>query len=102
MKTRIISACVMLPLLIIVYLGGWFIWAAALVVAAIGIREFYKGFEAAGARPCYAIAYAAIALLYAANAFAPYDTRLTMIWIILITASMPPSVHACNFLNLRP
>lgn len=53
MKTRIISACVMLPLLILVYLGGWFIWAAALIVAVLGVREFYKGFEASGAKPCY-------------------------------------------------
>lgn len=47
----------MLPLLILVYLGGWFIWAAALIVAVLGVREFYKGFEASGAKPCYPIAY---------------------------------------------
>ena len=64
MKTRRISACVMLPLLRSVYLGGWFIWAAALIVAVLGVREFYKGFEASGAKPCYSIAYGAIALLY--------------------------------------
>lgn len=87
MKTRIISACVMLPLLVIVYLGGWFIWAAAIAVASIGIREFYKGFEAAGAKPCYTLAYVAIGLLYVANALAPYDIRFTMIWIVLVTAA---------------
>ena len=44
MKTRIISACVMLPLLILVYLGGYPLMAAAFLVGAIGLHEFYKGF----------------------------------------------------------
>lgn len=87
MKTRIISACVMLPLLIVVYLGGWFIWAAAVAVAVIGIREFYKGFEVSGTKPSYPIAYGAIALLYGVNAMHPYDMRLTMIWLVLVTAA---------------
>ena len=86
MKTRIISACVMLPLLILVYLGGWFIWAAALIVAVLGVREFYKGCEASGAKPCYPIAYGAIALLYGIGAVSPCDMRLMMIWVVLVTA----------------
>lgn len=87
MKTRIISACVMLPLLALVYLGGWFIWGAALAVAVIGIREFYKGFEASGTKPSYPIAYASIALLYGANALLPGDMRITMIWLVLTVAA---------------
>ena len=51
MKTRILSACIMLPLLILVYLGGLWLFAAALAVGVIGLREFYKGFEAVGTRP---------------------------------------------------
>ena len=62
MKTRILSGLVMAPLLILVYLGGGFIWAAALIVAIIGCRELYKGFEASGAKPCFALGYAAIAV----------------------------------------
>lgn len=76
----------MLPLLILVYLGGWFIWAAALIVAVLGVREFYKGFEASGAKPCYSIAYGAIALLYVIGAVSPHDMRLMMIWVVLVTA----------------
>lgn len=87
MKTRIISACIMLPLLALVYLGGWFIWGAALVVAVIGVREFYKGFEASGTKPSYPIAYAATALLYGANALFPGDMRITMIWLVLTVAA---------------
>ena len=63
MKTRIISACVMLPLLILVYLGGYPLMAAAFLVGAIGLHEFYHGFEAAGTKPCMAIAYTALVAL---------------------------------------
>ena len=34
----------MLPLLILVYMGGIWITAAAFVVGIIGLNEFYKGF----------------------------------------------------------
>ncbi len=89
MKTRIISACIMLPLLILVYLGGWFIWAAALIVAGLGIREFYKGFEATEVKPSYAIGYVSIVLLYCINIIAPYDQIFIMAWMtITVMASM--------------
>lgn len=84
MKTRIISGVAMLPLLAVVYFGGWFIWAAALAVALIGVREFYKGFEASGAKPNYKLAYGAAILLYAIGAFAPQDMHLILIWVVLV------------------
>lgn len=87
MKTRIISACIMLPLLILVYLGGWFIWAAALAVAFLGVREFYKGFEASGSKPCYPLAYVAIAALYIINVAAPKDANLITLWVALTVAA---------------
>ena len=87
MKTRIISACIMLPLLLLVLWGGPFIIAAAVVVGFLGVREFYKGFEAAGAKPCYPIAYVALAALYAINIIAPERTELLMLWIVLVTAA---------------
>ena len=45
MKTRIISGLVMAPLLIVLYLGGWWLWAAALLIAVMGLQEFYKGWN---------------------------------------------------------
>ena len=86
MKTRILSGLVMAPLLILVYLGGGFIWAAALIVAIIGCREFYKGFEASGAKPCFALGYAAIAVLFA-TAFAKITVVTSVfipLWIFLV------------------
>ena len=51
MKTRIISGLVMAPLLIVLYLGGWFLWAAALTIAIMGLQEFYNGWKALDVHP---------------------------------------------------
>ena len=89
MKTRIISACVMLPLLMLVYLGGYPLMAAAFLVGAIGLREFYQGFEAAETKPCGPIGYTALIALYALNLAFPSDLRFVMVWIVLVVmASM--------------
>ncbi len=67
MKTRIISACVMLPALLIVYFGGYALLAACFLVAVVGLGEFYRGFEAMGIRPSHWIGNAAVVALYAIN-----------------------------------
>lgn len=84
MKTRIISACIMLPLLALVYLGGYWLLGACLLVSNIAVREFYRGYEAAGAKPAYGLAYAAIALLYCFQIYAPNDHRLILFWAVLV------------------
>ena len=48
MKTRIISGLVMAPLLVLVYLGGYWLMAAAFAVSVMALHEFFRGFEAAG------------------------------------------------------
>lgn len=89
MKTRIISACIMLPLLIVVYLGGYWLMAAAFIVGIIGLHEFYKGFEAVGTVPCKPLGYAAAVMLYGLNIFFPEDYRFVMFWAALaVIASM--------------
>ena len=89
MKTRIISACIMLPLLIVVYLGGYWLMAAAFIVGIIGLHEFYKGFEAVGNVPCKPLGYAAAVMLYGLNIFFPEDYRFVMFWAALaVIASM--------------
>lgn len=64
MKTRIISGIAMLPLLAIIYLGGYFIVAGALLVGLIGLKEFYKGFEAIDIVPSYIIGVVSTLGLY--------------------------------------
>ncbi len=89
MKTRIISGLVMAPLLILVYLGGPFIWAAALLVSMIACKEFYKGFEASGAKPCYLLGYIAIGVLYLSTLFIDMGAISIFIqfWLFMVVVS---------------
>ena len=94
MKTRIISACIMLPLLILVYLGSYWLMAACMIVSFIGVREFYKGYEAVGTRPAYAIAYTLIILLYGAEILMPGDMRVMLLWMVI--AVMGSMIYGFN------
>ncbi|MBQ9961727.1 MAG: phosphatidate cytidylyltransferase [Firmicutes bacterium] len=89
MKTRIISGLLMAPLLVIVVLGGWFLWAAALLIALVACKEFFKGFEASGTKPSFAIGYTAIAALFLTN-LAPEEVRtkiLLPLWFFLVVVA---------------
>lgn len=89
MKTRIISGLLMAPLLIIIVLGGWLLWAAALAIGLVACNEFFKGFEAYGTKPSAAIGYTAITALFL-TALAPEDIRTTVLiplWFFLVVVS---------------
>ena len=64
MKTRIISGVVMLPLLAVLYFGGWAVKIAGFLVAVIGIKEFYSGFEKMDIKPSFAIGMCSAAMLF--------------------------------------
>ena len=83
MKTRIISGLIMAPLLVLVWLGGYWIMGAAFVVGLIGIRELYSGFEAQGIKPSREIDYVAICVLYLLNIIWPENHELAMLWIVI-------------------
>ena len=53
MKTRVLSGLVMVPLLAILYFGGYVLFAACLCIGLMGVREFYNGFHAIGVKPSY-------------------------------------------------
>ncbi len=69
MKTRILSGLIMLPLLVILYFGGYALFAACFLIGIMGVREFYNGFAAMGVKPSFAIACIAAVSLYAVNFF---------------------------------
>ena len=75
MKTRIISGLVMVPLLIILYLGGWWLWAAALLIAVMGVQEFCKGWNNLDVHPSKEICYIMTVLLFVTAV--PYNTGRT-------------------------
>ncbi len=64
MKTRIISACVMLPLLALVFLGGYPLMAACALVGIMGAYEFIKGFKAMGINGSFPVAAGSAVVLY--------------------------------------
>ncbi len=64
MKTRIISGLVMAPLLVVLYLGGWWLWAAAFLIAVMGVHEFCNGWNSIDVHPSKPICYAMTALLF--------------------------------------
>ncbi len=99
MKTRIISAIIMLPLLLFVYLGGLWLKFAVVCVSVIGLDEFYKGFRAEGVKPSFPIGIGSVCLLYifhtiiinneAAGTAGPDAAVIYMLWLfIVVLASM--------------
>lgn len=87
MKTRVLSGLIMLPLLIILYLGGYVLFAACLIIGIMGVREFYNGFKAMDIKPNFAIACISAAALYAINLFCE-NYQWYMVWffgVVLIS-----------------
>lgn len=79
MKTRILSGLIMVPLLAVLYFGNYVLLLACFIIGVMAVREFYKGFEAMGIKPCYYVAYAAVLGLYAINMFTK-DYHWYMVW----------------------
>ena len=83
----------MLPLVIVLYLGGWWLWAAALIVSLIAIHEFCKGWENMGVHPSAPICYAATLLLFGTYPFTistdmPRQTMMFMgMWLFISVAA---------------
>lgn len=98
MKTRIISALIMLPLLLLIYFGGIWLKLAVIAVSVIGLSEFYKGFRAEGVKPSFVIGVASIVLLHVfhtinvtvgAEGKGPDAGVMYMLWLfITVAASM--------------
>lgn len=82
MKTRIISGLLMVPLLIILYLGGYVLAVACFLIGIIGVYEFYKGFMKMGVRPSVIIAFLSTAGLYYIHLFGK-NNDLYMFWLFV-------------------
>ena len=84
MKTRILSAIIMLPLLALVFIGGRLLLIACFVIGILGVREFYHGFESLNIKPSYMVANISILGLYAINLFAPLNDQFYMLWLLAV------------------
>lgn len=70
MKTRILAGLAMLPLLLVIYFGGWILWICCLAIGIMAIYEFYRGFKAMDIHPSLPIGIGGAALLYIINLIA--------------------------------
>lgn len=93
MKTRVIAGLCMAPLLVILYFGGCALFVAWILIAVIGLREFYQGWENIDVKPSNGAGIIMIGLLALIAGvtqlldadFLPY----TMLWLVVsIAASM--------------
>lgn len=67
MKTRIVSALIMLPLMIVVYIGGYLLMGFCLLVGIVGLIEFYNAFEKIEVKASKPFGMVALAALYIVN-----------------------------------
>ena len=64
MKTRIISALIIVAIgMSCIVVGGYATSALVLFIAIVGLHEFYKAFENKGHKPVYAVGYLFVAML---------------------------------------
>ena len=82
MKTRILSGLIMVPLLAVLYFGGYVLTAACFIIAIVGVYEFFRGFKAMDVHPSYPVALLSAIFLYAMNIFTENDTW-HMLWLFL-------------------
>ncbi|MBQ9707699.1 MAG: phosphatidate cytidylyltransferase [Firmicutes bacterium] len=89
MKTRILSGLIMLPLVIILILGGYVLFAACFVIGIMAVREFFNGFKAMDVHPSLPIAVGAAVFLYASKLIVGESEHVMMFWFFgVVVASL--------------
>lgn len=78
MKTRILSGLIMLPLLIIIILRGWVLFAGCFVLSLMAVYEFYRGFKELNIKPSYPIAVGSTLALYIIGVLSYVGSEYTM------------------------
>ena len=88
MKTRILSGLIMLPLVVILILGGYVLFAACFVIGIMAVREFYNGFKAMDVHASLPIAVCEAVGLYVIE-LVTQEPRWLMLWFFgVVVASL--------------
>ena len=82
MKTRVLSGIAMVPLLAVVYFGGWLMALAVTFVCIQGLEEYYKGFDAAGYKANRIIGWGAALVLM--GMVITGHMEFTGLWMVLV------------------
>ena len=104
MKQRIISGFFMVPFLVVLYFGGIPLEIACIFASVVGVREFYKGFQAYNVFPSFLIGYAWIAILYiiGGNIIMPAAVEPMYIMAWLVSGVMASSLYIFRVDRRKP
>lgn len=100
MKTRIISGLAMLPLLLIVYFGGYPLTIAAACLGYMGVTEFFNGFDNTGIHPSKKIAYIMITILYAWQMLVGPEPIFLCAWVVV--SAMASMIYGWDLKDHEP
>ena len=82
MKTRVISSLIMAPILLIVFLGGYFMLSGAIVFTILAIREYCSAFGEK--RPAEWVLIASLCILYGGLFIEPLQPfAILAIWLFI-------------------
>ncbi len=93
MKTRVLSALILVPLAIFVYMGGMPLLIMAFLISALAMSEFADGFARIGAAPskpagwiCLSILYLLCAHMILTGSQAESYAQYIMLWFFFVVA----------------
>ncbi|MGM9530457.1 phosphatidate cytidylyltransferase, partial [Intestinibacter sp.] len=90
MKTRIIAGLALVPLLLLVILGGIPLYVGEFVIVAIAINEFYKAFKEKEINPIFSLGYVFAFYLFIKNCFSlEMNCTYIVIFILFICSIIP-------------
>ena len=69
MKTRILAGLALVPLLLLVILGGLPLYIGEFIIISIAINEFYKAFKVKQINPIFSLGYIFAFYLFIKNYF---------------------------------
>ncbi len=101
MKTRVIAGFCMVPLLVLVYLGGYWLMATTFIIAILGAKEFYDGFRAMDIHPSYIIGFVSIFLLFGMNLWKGLFASTAYIYIAWMVITVFACLIYCLDINKR-
>ncbi|MGM9535358.1 MAG: phosphatidate cytidylyltransferase [Intestinibacter sp.] len=90
MKTRIIAGLALVPLLLLVILGGIPLYIGEFVIVAIAINEFYKAFKEKDINPIFSLGYIFAFYLFIKNCFGLEMNYTYIVIFILFICSIIP------------
>ncbi len=82
MKSRIISGIAMLPLIVLVILGGYFLIGLTVVIAGVALYEFVRALKSINIKVALYESFVLLAILFAIVTF-KLPAFLYMLWVVL-------------------